>query len=409
MVERINHPKWGQPRRRVFRDVAWDAKLEQDLQSAADTDSILEFQREENGLVVFRPWVDGSDVCSFFSDATFIERRDHSRDLFAAVIDQLGERAHGAIHPDNMRKIGEKLVLFDWVANAARLRTVPESTVTYDIWLWQPCSPPGWKARDWDRVNLLRMAALLAKGPPWEAPLPFLNMIQLCRFWAEEYIRDLTVGDDLESELKRALRLLETIQPTQLAPPPTPPPELEKLAELEEHLETLFRKRGNRILYLADEKLIDQRFGTDASLLLAVALRLLDAEKQEDVKKAAKAFLDAGVYEKSRIVRSSACRNAERLFVGLGVPFTEAEELVKQLLASERLKDSRAVQNDWALEVEQFLQKHCGRQRQYSRRQFSKMVKLVTSFHLPEPWAKVQLRQYLDQSSASIKPSFFGF
>ena len=412
MIERINHPKWGQPRRRVFRDVAWDAKLEQDLQSAANSGSILEFQREENGLVVLRSWVDGTAVRSFFSDATFIERRDRSRDLFAAVIGQLGERTHGAVHPENMLKVEEDLVLFDWVANAAKLRTVPESSVTYDLWLWQPYTPPEWNTRNWDRVNLLRMAALLEQGPPWEAPLPFPSMIQLCRFWAESYIRDLTAGDDLEPELREALRLLEVIQPPQPTPlplPPSPPPEIEKLSELEEHLETLFRKRGNRILHSEDEKFIDQKFGVDASVLLTVALRLLNAEKQEDVKKVAKAFLDVGVYERSRIVRSSACRNAERLFVGLGVPYEEAESLVKQLLASHGMKDSRAVQNDWVLEVERFLQKHCGRQRQYSRRQFSKMVKLVASFGLPDQWATVQLRQYLDQSPASMKPSLFGF
>lgn len=412
MIERIDHSPWGQPRRRVFHDVAWDASLEQDLQSAADSGRIHQFKHGDGGLVVLRPWVEGADVRDvrdLFRDATFVQRRGHSRELFAEVIDHLGERAHGAVHPGNMLKVGEGLVLFDWVANVARLRTVPPPSETYDLWLWQPHCPEGWKVQDWDRVNLLRMAALLENGPPWKDPLPFLEMIDRCRSWAEAYIGGLKSGDDMQAELRGALRLLEILQPPKpVQPPEHPLPEIEKLLELEEHLETLFRQNGHRILFPVDEKVIYQKFGVEAPILLAVALSWKGAEKLEDVTKAAKAFLSAGVYEKSRIVRNNACRNAERLFVGLGLPSDEAEVLVRQLLASDGLKDNRTVQDVWVREVEKFLSKHCGRQRQVSQRQFSQMAKIVAGFDLPDPWAKMQLRQYLDQNQAIIKPSLFG-
>jgi hypothetical protein len=402
MGERINHPKWGLVYRRVFRGFAWDAKIERDLQSAEASGNVLEFRREGGDLVVLRRWVEGEDVRSFFTGATFIERRDLSRDLFAAIIGQLGERVHGAVHPNNLRQVDGKPVLLDWVANAARLQTVPESAVTYDLWLWQPRIPQDFKAGAWDRVNLLRMAALLEQGPSfWQESLPFPNMVQLCRSWVEDYIPELTAGDSLESKLREVLHYMDSIQPP-------PPLEIEKLAQLEEHLGAFLKRRGDRMLRSEDEKALREMSGGDASVLLAVALRLRDAERQEAVMETASDFLRAGVYEKGRrSVRSSACRNAERIFLGLGVPHKEAKGLVQQLLGTLGLEDSHTLQNEWVPEIERYLRRHCGK-REYSRRQLSKMVKLVARYDLPEKWAELQLRHYLEQHSASMSRSFFG-
>jgi hypothetical protein len=393
--ERFEHPALGPAYRRTFRGVGLNTALEEELQRAQDSGDIAEFRRDGKNLIVVRRWVEGIDFRSTFTKAPATDRKIYSFELFSNVLDKLGGLPHGALHPQNVWNLeGQPLALLDRVANAARLGALPESAATYETWLWGARIPAGWDVHAWDLVNLLRMAALLAEGPSrWKCPLPFPEALQLCRRWAKEFLDTLMEGDDREKKITEALQHLDEIHPL-------PAVDIEWLARAEELLDEVLAHRGDRMLRTDDEERLAEQIrsdGDEIDHLVAVALHRSGAAREEDLEKTAVGFLRAGIYAGSlRWVRSSACRNAERLFLGLGVPREEAERRVQRLLKELNFIDSRAEQNIWSRAVDEYLQKHC-RSHRYSSRQLKSMVELVIRYDLPKQWAEPQVRQYLEQ------------
>jgi hypothetical protein len=384
---------------RVFSGVAVDGKIEEELRAAKAVGKILDFQREGSNLVVYRSPVNGDDIRTFFGKDDFANRQLYSLDVFLKIIAQLDRRVHGAIHPNNVRQSDGEPVLLDWVANAARLRATPRFPLVYDIWLWRSCIPGGLDIHVWDRLNLVRMVTLLAKGEDhWIDPVPFAKMVQDCRSWIKDCMLLPSGEAGVKSQLKEILADLEMF----ISLLSVSPLDINRLSQIEEIIKGKMNHQGDRMLRAVDEDIIIQEtlsWRMDAALYISVALQMLEGQREKDVLKVVDGFLQAGLYQEAgRCVRGSACRNAERFLVGLGMEQEEAAKKVADILRKSRRVDSRALELEWLPYVKEYLDKNCVNLR-YNSRHLAHMVKMVTRAELPEDIAKIHLRNYLDKKN----------
>lgn|GEM_PF-5950007 len=395
MAKKNNPQQKGSPiHRRTFPGVRLDAVLEHELrQAAAALGYPMEWQEEDAGLVVSRCWFEGTDYRKIFGESTPQDRLLFSRDLFTQIFERLEGLRHSALHPGNVLHVGSSPVLLDPIANAARLGGT-EGTLSpiYAVWLWAPRVPEDWEVSDWDRVNLLRMAMLLARGPAsWESAPATTEAVKLCREWAEGFRRALPAGADAAAILSRVLELLRRLERE---------PEKDSFATVVQLLSGIFERQGeDRMLRPADEdkvRTLARETASDPSdELLAVELLRRGVQRQSELKHQAEAFLRAGVYPGTKFVKRSARRNAERLYCAYGVAEGDAGVEVQSLLAELGLLDEMEAQKTWSKLVDEYVEKHC--RRGYNRRHFGEMMALVDIYELPRGVAENRLLRYLER------------
>jgi hypothetical protein len=404
-------------RRRTFAGVRLDAAQERDLRRASEVLGYpIEWQTVGADLVVTRPEFAGEDYRQLFEPATPRERKEFSQQLFARITERLQVLRHGAIHPQNVLNISGKTVFVDAVANAACLGG--EASEIYHTWLWAPRLPPGWDVGDWDRINLLRMMTLLARGS-WDPAPAFGEALEQCGRWAEELRSGVVANAGVLTNLVRATDLLDRLRREGAAPPPAPiaaaPPEAGDPARKPTSSETgeargpgppkfsitafVQAKLGERlVLKRAEESSLRGQIaarGEDPTgeLFEAVLLRL-GVKRPAEITSLAKEILGAGKYEGSKYVRRSACRSVERLWRRYGLTEAEAAAELGSVLAELGLHDELSVQPTWALHIDRYVAARCPHE--YSRRQFRHMLAWVSIYDLPPSVAIDQLRHYLE-------------
>jgi hypothetical protein len=321
------HPDFGPVSERTFPESAIDDEFRSHLNAFKERKVLCDFRFEDSTFTLWRPWIDGQTQEEYFRGLSPIERVSFSHALFRFLYRKLREMnfGHGALHPGNMilaQRDGTHLV--DAVFNSVRLCS--DEALDYTVWLWAPCLPENWSLEDWDRVSLLRTAALLAQEPKvWEKQLTREEVVDLCRTWAEGYLKELS-GNPFAGSVKETMELL---------------PRMLEAFPLEGELELLAARQGDdHMLREKDEEALLKRAAAAGveSRKLAVDLQawLLDKDfrREQEVGKLAEEFLMSGLYGKSkRLVTARACMAAERSFTYFGVPPEEAAARVEQLLA----------------------------------------------------------------------------
>jgi hypothetical protein len=335
------HPEFGTVNERTFPAAALDGRLRATLEDFKKRGLIRGYRIEDEALTLWRPWIEGPTQDEFFRGLTGGDRSNFSRQLFRRAERKLNENSygHGALHPRNiiLRQSGG-FELVDAMFN--RLLLNPLAVSRDDLWLWGPCVPKGWTLKDWDRVSLLRTAAILAQSPStWEKPIPTEQATEMCRKWAEELIRSANPTDDFIPVVREAVALLPTIVDAVFEPPVFP---------LEEELEALVTRQGHdRMLRRRDEvRLADlaAKYGLGSDQLdrlLRVWMLLHGYQQETELQFLAAELLKAGRYGETQLVSARACAAAERAFTHYGVDSKEAEGFVQQLLFQAAWLDER--------------------------------------------------------------------
>jgi hypothetical protein len=338
-MPRKMHPEFGTVNERVFPAVALDDQLQTWLEQFKARKLLHDFLVENDTLALWRPWIEGQTPEEFFGGQPSSERITYSHRLFRRVqrkLDEIGY-GHGALHPRNifLRQGGFELV--DAMFNRVRLN--PLAVPQDDPWLWGPCVPMGWTLKDWDRVSLLRTAALLAQNPStWEKPMPIAQAAEMCRRWADELIGSAASSDDFIPVVREAAALLPAIVEAVFELPVFP---------LEEKLDALVARQGHdRMLRQRDEENLADlaaKYGLGSDQFgrrLRVWMLLSGYQQETELRFLAWELLKAGLFGE-KLVSARACAAAERTFTHYGVDSKEAEVFVQQLLSQAAWYDER--------------------------------------------------------------------
>lgn len=213
-MPRRMHPKFGPVYEREFSAPRVDAGTRNLLEDFKGRGVICDYDHAEDMLKVWRPWVDGQTQDEVFSGLSVKDRIKNSRQLFRFVHDKLeqDEDGHGALHPRNiiLRHCGG-FELVDAIFNRTCLRG-NASRKENDLWLWGPCIPVGWSINKWDRISLLRTAALLAQDPSdWVKSRSSAEIADLCHGWAENLLASVPPSADFAVKVRDAISLLPEI------------------------------------------------------------------------------------------------------------------------------------------------------------------------------------------------------
>lgn len=341
-MSRKVHPKFGAVSERVFSAVALDEQMWADLETFKAEKLLLDSRVENDTLTLWRPWIEGQTQDEFFRGLQGRDRANYSHQLFRLLQSKLEGmgHSHGALHSRNIiLREGGGFELVDAIFNCVRLN--PLAVAQDDPWLWGPCIPKGWNLKDWDRVSLLRTAALLAQNPSvWEKSMPAEQAAEMCRQWADDLIQSTPAGADFISAVREAVKLLPKIVDADFEPPVFP---------LEEKLEALLvaRQGQDRMLRERDEEsLVDlaAKHSLDSDQLsrrLRVWMLLRGYRQEAELQFLAGELLKAGLYGETQLVSARACAAAERTFTHYGVDPKEAESFVRQLLSQAAWLDER--------------------------------------------------------------------
>jgi hypothetical protein len=341
-MARIEHPEFGIVGERIFPVATLDAGLRRSLAELKKRSVICDFQIDNDTLTLWRPWLEGQTIDEYFRERKANERTTLSSQLFRSAQRRLSElgSGHGALHPRNLldRQSGG-LDLVDVVFNSVVMN--PHAVSQGDPWLWGPCLPKGWSLEKWDRVSLLRTAALLAQEPSsWVVPRSREEIADLCRLWAENLIGSFTAKPDFISTIEEAVKLLPEIVKAEFELPSFP---------LEDELEALVIRQGkDRMLRERDEEDLRSRGGQKGlgsepfrQRLQVWSLRRGFREERE-LRHLAEEFLSAGLFGESKwMATARACAAAERTFTYFGVDPQEAARYVEQILSEKGWIDER--------------------------------------------------------------------
>lgn len=212
-MPKIEHPEFGLVNERSFPAAALDSGLRDSLEEFKGRGLICGYHIEDAMLTLSRPWVEGQTQEEFFRGLSSADRSNYSQLLFRRVQRKLEEmgHGHGALHSRNIiSRQGGGFEVVDAVFN--RVRMGPPTVPQDDPWMWGPCVPKGWSLQDWDRVSLLRTAALLALGPSAWKPLPVQEVVEMCHRWAAEFIETAPSGADFIAPVRNAVNLLPELE-----------------------------------------------------------------------------------------------------------------------------------------------------------------------------------------------------
>jgi hypothetical protein len=195
-------------------------------------------------LTLWRPWVEGVTAEKYFEGLTVRDRLDTSRSFFRRVTSKLEKKGfrHGALHARNLIILDEnaEIEVVDAIFNSVSLN--PCAVLENEPWLWGPSVPQNMPVESWDRVSLMRTAALLAAGPSlWSRTVARDEAIELTRDWIGDYIRSFPEGADLVRGLEKDRRLLDLISEAVFALPPQIQTDLEE-SDREEQEEALTQR-----------------------------------------------------------------------------------------------------------------------------------------------------------------------
>jgi hypothetical protein len=354
-MPRKEHPEYGPVNERTLPASTLDDGLRASLEDFKKRGLIRHYSMEGEKLTLLRPWIEGQTQEEFFRGLTGGDRITYSHQLFRSVERKLGELGvgHGALHPRNiiLRQVilrpGDVVELVDAVFN--RVRMEPLSASQDNPWLWGPGVPKGWSLEDWDRVSLLRTAALLAGGSSVWRPLLVADAVEICQRWALEFIgSETSSGADFVASVRKAVALLPRIVESSRFP-------------LEEKLAALAARQGaDRMLRRKEEEELAglaAQFGLGRDQIgrrLRTWMVLSHYRQESELRSLAAELLKAGLYRDTVLVSARACAAAERTFTHYGVDPKEAAGLVQQLLAQAKCLDERRA----AQECSRFLAGH---------------------------------------------------
>lgn len=363
-MARIVHPVHGTVSERSFPAASVSDQLKDELGSLKSSGAICEFDLDASSLTLKRPWVEGENLEeSFRRVGARSGRFSGSRSVLARTFEQLAELGgwHGSLHARNIIFSKEgNFVLVDRLMNRTRLG--PWAPEAADYWLWGHCLPDDWLPSDWDRVSLLRTAALLCAGPEtWGTTHSADQAVALCREWAAEITSAAEDGDVLLPKVNRAVGLLDRIVTARFSRVSTPQgPGF----SVEDELDGLRSKQGaRRILGVIDEQRLRAKahqggMQDEADLHIEAWLIRQDFRREREVAEIARGLLLAGRVSGTKLASSRACGAAEAAWTHFGATVGEARSQLRALLAEEGLHDERDEllacrdwlrhRNDWA-------------------------------------------------------------
>ncbi len=337
MGRKIEHQDSGTVLERRFPGVAPTEELRSYLKRFREQGVISGFRFGTSGLVVQRPRVEGAAPEEFFRDATAKEAIDFSRDLFRLVLKEVKPlheegSGHGALHPGNIIVAGQSGIRTpDALLNRSCL--TPQAIDPPSVWLWGAGVPQGWSLADWDKISLLRTAALLAEGPEaWEGTLQRSEAERICRQWAGKVNATLPGGSDLGEEVLAVTALIDDLGDATFGPLFRPPP----IHPIEEELQAL-AKQGGRVLRAEAEAEVRQRAAaaglTEDEIIQRIELWLLGSGllRDREVDDWARDFLEAS-RDEAGLVKRRACAAAERCYELYGIDAEEAKRRLGELL-----------------------------------------------------------------------------